>query len=174
MGLILLDSTVIVGFLDADDALHEVAVARFKEIANSHPLVASVISYAEVMTGVSLGHHPQQKVEGFFEALVKDLFPVDRTVAARAALLRGKRKSLSMPDALILATADLQSEIETVLCADGDWPKVKGLSCEVELLTVAGPRGPSFAPTGTPITDAQVRGALEGVRALRRGGVADG
>jgi hypothetical protein len=49
-------------------------------------------------------------------------------------MLRGKRKSLPMPDALILATADLQVDIETVLCADGDWPKVKGLSCKVELL----------------------------------------
>jgi hypothetical protein len=41
-----------------------------------------------------------------------------------------------MPDALILATADLQPEIETVLCADGDWAKIKGLSCKVELLKV--------------------------------------
>jgi predicted nucleic acid-binding protein len=138
VGLILLDSTVIVGFLDADDALHEVAVAGLKEVS-IHPLVASVISYAEVMTGVSLGHHPQKKVEGFFEVLVKDLLPVDRAVAARAATLRGKRKSLSMPDALILATADLQPEVDAVLCADGDWPKVEGLSCEVELLkAVAG------------------------------------
>lgn len=134
MGLILLDSTVIVGFLDADDALHEVAVARLKEIVGSHPLVASVISYAEVMTGVSLGHHPQQNVDGFFEALIKELLPVDRAIAARGATLRGKRKSLSMPDALILATADIEPEIETVLCANGDWPKVKELSCQVELL----------------------------------------
>ena len=133
MALILLDSTVIVGFLDADDAHHAATVARFKEIAGSHPLVASIISYAEVMTGVSLGHHPQQNVDGFFDALVADLLPVDRPVAARAATLRGERKSLSMPDALILATADLQPEIETVLCADCDWPKVKGLSCKVEL-----------------------------------------
>ncbi len=134
MGLILLDSTVIVGFLDADDALHEATVARFKKIVGSHLLVASVISYAEVMTGVSLGHHPQENVDGFFDVLVKELLPVDRAVAARAATLRGKRRSLSMPDALILATADLQSEIETVLCADGDWPKVGGLGCKVELL----------------------------------------
>jgi len=112
--LILLDSTVIVGFLDADDALHDVTVARFKEIVGSHPLAASVISYAEVMTGVSLGHHPKEGVEGFFEAFVKDLLPVDRSVAARAAMLRGKRKSLSMPDALILASADLDADIETV------------------------------------------------------------
>ncbi len=134
--MILLDSTVIVGFLDADDALHEVTVARFKEIVGGHPLVASVISYAEVMTGVTLGHHPREGVDGFFDALITDLLPVDRPIAARAAMLRGKRKSLSMPDALILATADLQPEIETVLCADGDWPKVKGLSCQMELLKV--------------------------------------
>jgi predicted nucleic acid-binding protein len=132
--LILLDSTVIVGFLDADDALHEVTVAKFKEIAGSQPLAASVISYAEVMTGVALGHHPQARVEGFFDTFVKDLLPVDKTVAARAATLRGTRKSLPMPDALILATADIQPEADTVLCADGDWPKVKGLSCRVELL----------------------------------------
>jgi len=132
--LILLDSTVIVGFLDADDALHEAAAAKIKKIAGGSPLVVSVISYAEVMTGVSLGRHPQQHVDGFFDALIKDLLPVDRTVAARAAELRGARRSLRMPDALILATADIEPEIETVLCADGEWPKIKGLACQVELL----------------------------------------
>lgn len=138
MGLILLDSTVIVGFLDADDALHKASVARLKEIVGSHLLVASVVSYAEVMTGVSLGHHPQENVEGFFDVLIKDLLPVDRHVAARAAKLRGTRKSLSMPDALILATADIEPDIETVLCADGDWPKVRGLDCRVEMLALDG------------------------------------
>lgn len=132
--MILLDSTVIVGFLDADDALHEVAVTRLREIIGSHPLAASVISYAELMTGVSLGHHSQEHVDRFFDALVKDLLPVDRKVAARAATLRGKRISLRMPDALILATADLHEEIDTAVCADDDWPKVKSLSCKVELL----------------------------------------
>jgi hypothetical protein len=80
-------------------------------------------------------------VEDFFDALVKDLLPVDRPVAARAAALRGKHTSLKMPDALILATADLHAEIGTILCADGDWPKVKGLSCKVELLKVDPPKG---------------------------------
>jgi predicted nucleic acid-binding protein len=135
---ILLDSTVIVGFLDADDAFHEVAVARVKEIVGAHRLVASVISYAEVMTGVSLGHHAAAAVDGFFDALVADVLPVDRPVAARAAALRGGRHSLKMPDALILAAADLRPEVATILCADGDWPKVSGLSCRVELLR-AGP-----------------------------------
>jgi predicted nucleic acid-binding protein len=145
VGLILLDSTVIVGFLDADDALHEVTVARFKEIVGSHPLVASVISYAEVMTGVSLGHHSQELVDGFFDAFVKDLLPVDRRVAASAATLRGKHISLKIPNALILATADLHQEIETVLCADDAWPKIKGLSCQVELLKPS-PRSKTRTP----------------------------
>jgi predicted nucleic acid-binding protein len=134
VGLILLDSTVIVGFLDADDALHEVSVARLRELAGAQPFVASVISYAEVMTGAELGHHPGERVVGFFDALVRDLIPVDRDVATRAAKIRGKRRSLPMPDALILATADLHPEIDTVLCADGDWPKVTGLACRTELL----------------------------------------
>jgi predicted nucleic acid-binding protein len=139
--LILLDSTVIVGFLDADDALHEVTVAKFKEIVGTHPLVASVISYAEVTTGVSLGHHAEENVDSFFDAFVKALLPVDRAVAARAATLRGSRKALSMPDALILATADCHADIDTVLCADGDWPKIAGLNCKVDLLEVSsGPR----------------------------------
>jgi hypothetical protein len=48
-----------------------------------------------------------------------------------------------MPDALILATADLHADIDTVLCADGAWSKIKGLSCEVELLEVQSPKGDS-------------------------------
>jgi hypothetical protein len=70
-----------------------------------------------ILSGVSLGHHPHERVDGFFDALVKDLLPVDRKVAARAATLRGKRLSLGMPDALILATADLHEDIDTVVCA---------------------------------------------------------
>jgi len=132
--LILLDSTVIVGFLDRDDALHEVAVAKLKEVIGSESLLASTVSYAEVMTGVARGHHPERQVQRFFDVVVGDLLAVDRQVAARAAVLRGKRVSLRMPDALILATADVHDEVDTVLCADAEWPKVKGLSCRVELL----------------------------------------
>ena len=134
MALILLDSTVIVGFIDADDALHQATVARLREIVGSHSFVASVISYGEVMTGVSLGHHAEDAVNGFFDVLVKELLPVDRAVAARAAALRGARRSLRMPDALILATADLHDGIDTVLGADEDWLKVKGLGCRIELV----------------------------------------
>ena len=132
--MILLDSTVVVGFLDADDALHDVTLARLKGLVSKHSFTASVITYAEVMTGVSLGHHAQSAVDAFFDAVLTDLLPVDKPLAARAAMLRGKNSSLRMPDALILATADVNDDVELVLCADSAWPRVRGLSCRVELL----------------------------------------
>jgi len=134
VGLILIDSTVIVAFLDRDDALHRPTVARFRELLATEALTASVISYAEVMTGASLGHHEERNVDGFFETFLSELLSVDRFVAARAAALRGGRPSLAMPDALILATADLHQEIDEVLCADREWLKVRGLNCTVELI----------------------------------------
>jgi predicted nucleic acid-binding protein len=133
VAVILLDTPVIVGFLDRDDVLHDVAVAGLRAGAKS-VFAASAVSYAEVMTGVALGHHPEEVMDGFFADLIRDLLPVDRAVAARAGALRGRCRSLRMPDALILATADLHEDVETVLCADGDWPKVEGLSCRIELL----------------------------------------
>jgi predicted nucleic acid-binding protein len=146
--LILLDSTVIVGFLDADDALHEASAARFREIVPTHPIVVSAISYAEVMTGVSLGHHPTETVEKFFQALVREILPADTPVAARAGVLRGRHPSLRMPDALILATADLNPDVEAVLCSDRDWAKVRGLDCRVELLKPAMPKRPRAPSAG--------------------------
>ncbi len=134
MGLILLDTTAIVAFLDRDDALHEAAVAGLRVAGADSAFVASAVSYAEVMTGVALGHHPAEAVEGFFDNLVRELLPVDRAVAARAGALRGARRSLRMPDALILATADLHEDVQVVVCADGDWPKVEGVRCRIELL----------------------------------------
>jgi hypothetical protein len=48
-----------------------------------------------------------------------------------------------MPDALILATADLQADVERVICADGDWPKVKHLNVNVDPLRTAPQRDAS-------------------------------
>jgi hypothetical protein len=39
-----------------------------------------------------------------------------------------------MPDALILASAELHPEIETLVSGDGAYDKVAGLSLRIELL----------------------------------------
>jgi predicted nucleic acid-binding protein len=55
-------------------------------------------------------------------------------VADKAADLRSRRKSLRMPDALILATAELHPEADLVLTGDQAVVKVAGSSFKVKLL----------------------------------------
>jgi len=131
----LLDSVAVAGFLDRDDAFHAAADARIRQLAGSDTLVVSVITYAELLTGAELGHHEQSAVRGFFAQLIDEVYSVDRAVAERAAELRSKTPSLKMPDALILATADLQ-HADLVVTGDDRWPGV-GIGSRVELLVAA-------------------------------------
>lgn len=131
---VVLDSDAIAGFLDRGDALHAAADAAIRELAREHRLVASVVTYAEVLTGARLGHHGADEVAGFFAGLISDLLPVDAAVAARAADLRAAARSLRMPDALILATADVRPDAELVLTGDLRAAKLSNLDCDVRLL----------------------------------------
>ncbi|WP_363321356.1 PIN domain-containing protein, partial [Saccharomonospora sp.] len=49
-----------------------------------------------------------------------------------AAELRAAHKALKMPDALILATADLHADV--VLTGDERWLNVIGLTCELRYI----------------------------------------
>jgi predicted nucleic acid-binding protein len=131
----LLDSAVVAGFLDRDDAFHSGADSRIRELAGRETLVVSVITYAELLTGAGLGHHEQSAVRGFFGELIDEVYSVDRAVAERAAELRSQTPSLKMPGALILATADLH-HADLVITGDGRWPGV-GIGAHVELLVAA-------------------------------------
>lgn len=128
----LLDSVAVAGFLDRDDAFHAAADARVRELAGRDTLVVSVITYAELLTGAGLGHHAQSAVRGFFEQLIDEIYSVDRAVAERAAQLRSQTPSLKMPDALILATADLHGA-ELVVTGDDRWTGIN-IGARVELL----------------------------------------
>jgi len=95
-------------------------------------LVASVITYAELLTGARLGHHDHAGVRGFFEQLIDEIHGVDRPAAERAAELRAANLPLKMPDALILATADLH-QVDVIVTGDDRWAGVI-VSPQVELL----------------------------------------
>jgi predicted nucleic acid-binding protein len=130
-----LDSDAVIGFLDLRDARHHAADAAIRELAREHPLVVSVVTYAEVLTGARFGHHDEAEAVGFFSKLISEVLPVDIEIADVAASLRAKHRALRMPDALILATASVNPEVETVLTGDTGTAKVAGLSCEVRLLS---------------------------------------
>jgi predicted nucleic acid-binding protein len=131
---VILDSDAVVGFLDRNDALHDAADKAIRDLLGKERLLVSVVTYAEVLTGARLGPHDEQQVKGFFSDLISEVLPVDVDVADTAADLRSRRKSLRMPDAMILATAEMQPEVSLVLTGDEDASKVRGLKCKVQLL----------------------------------------
>ncbi len=131
---VVLDSDAVVGFLDRDDALHEAADAAIRDLVREQRLLVSVITYAEVLTGAKLGHHDEDHVRGFFGQLISEVLPVDRTVADAAAGLRSRSKSLRMPDALIVATAETDPDADLIVTGDRQVTRLSGLRCEVRLL----------------------------------------
>lgn len=131
---VVLDSDAVVGFLDRKDALHDAADTAVRDLVRDQRLLISVVTYAEVLTGARLGHHDEGQVRGFFSGLISEVLPVDVAVADTAAELRSRRKSMRMPDALILATAEIHPETGLIVTGDIQVAKVSGLSCKVHLL----------------------------------------
>ena len=129
MGVALLDTNTVVGFLDADDLLHQAADTAVRAAATEHVFVVSVVTVAELLTGAKLGHYDERMVRRFFTQATSTRVPLDEPVAERAAELRAAHKALKMPDALILATADLHADV--VLTGDERWLNVIGLTCEL-------------------------------------------
>ena len=129
MGVALLDSNTVIGFLDADDLLHQAADTAVRAAASEHVFAVSVVTVAELLTGAKLGHHDEETVRRFFAQTTSTRIPLDEPVAERAAELRAAHKALKMPDALILATADLHADV--VLTGDERWLNVVGPTCEL-------------------------------------------
>lgn len=130
-----LDSSVVVGFLDRSDDLHQAADEEIRDLLGGRQLVVSVITYAEVLTGARLGHHDEDGVRGFFDELISRILPVNVAVADVAARLRAPAQPIAMPDALIAATAELDPEVDLLVSGDRGVAKLKGLDCPVRLLS---------------------------------------
>ncbi|HET7591149.1 MAG TPA: PIN domain-containing protein [Solirubrobacterales bacterium] len=131
---VVLDSDAVVGFLDRDDALHGAADDAIRDLIGTHRLLVSAVTYAEVLTGARLGHHDEEQARGFFYELTSGILSVDMEIAEKAAELRSRLKSLRMPDALVLATADIAPEVELVLTGDRQMERVSGLACQIQVL----------------------------------------
>lgn len=131
---VVLDSDAVVGFLDSKDALHVAADTAIRDLVHEQRLLVSVVTYAEVLTGAGLGHHDEDQVRGFFAQLISEVLPVDMTVADKAAEFRSHLKPLRMPDALILATAEINPDVDLLVTGDAQAPKVPELDCAIRLL----------------------------------------
>lgn len=122
MALIVIDASVVIAFLDADDAHHEGAVAALTT-SRADRLVIPASAYAEVLVGpMRRSRSMADVVDHALADLNVEVVSVTRDIAMRAARLRASQTSLRLPDALVLATGDLL-EATAVLTADRAWRK---------------------------------------------------
>jgi predicted nucleic acid-binding protein len=122
MGTVVLDASVVLALFDPEDALHASASAAARErraAGDDFLLPASVL--AEVLVGAA--RRGEAELAGR-RALAIAAFgpphPVDEEVAVAAARRRARHRSLRLPDALVIAAADVAGA-DAVLTGDKRW-----------------------------------------------------
>lgn len=119
--MIVLDARVIIAFLERRDALHDAAAAAVTATVGRSKAVPST-TYAEVMAGaLRRGHEATAAADLFFTRC--RLEAVDHRVARSAAALQAAHRSLTLPDAVVLAFGEAH-EADAVLTADRRWVDV--------------------------------------------------
>ena len=122
MGLALLDTSVVIGALNRDDALHEAASQAVRNERDRHPLAISALSYAEILVGpLRAGGRAVEVVERF--AAQVRIVELSADIARLAAELRARR-GLKLPDAVIVATG-LHLRADVILTADARWKGIE-------------------------------------------------
>lgn len=104
MGVVVFDSDVLIGFLNAGDAHHEAAVEQMRgALAPGTLRWVSAVNYAEILIGpVKAGK--QDVVDAMLVRFSIETKQIDMALALRAAAVRA-HTGLKLPDAFALATA---------------------------------------------------------------------
>jgi predicted nucleic acid-binding protein len=135
MGLTHLDAGVIIAFLDGADAHHDAARSVLSTaLDNAERLSIAASALAECL--VSPARRSTKAVE--LVRTVVDRLPVsvvhlDEEIATQAAMLCARHRSLKLPDALVIATAE-HSSADRLITTDHKWPtaKVMKLTMSIE------------------------------------------
>lgn len=122
MAVVVLDASVVIAFLDANDSHHTRAVSALNAaLASDAVLPAS--AYAEVLVEPwRRGADTVAQVRKFVADFGIRIEPLTADVAERAARLRARQRGLRLPDALVLATGDVLDA--HVLTCDRAWARV--------------------------------------------------
>ena len=132
MGLTHLDAGVIIAFLDADDSRHDTAtsvLADALERADRLSIAASAL--AECLVGPARrSTKAVELVRTAIGRLPASVVPLDEQIATRAAMLRARHRTLKLPDALVIATAET-SGADRLITTDRKWPTTKAMKLAV-------------------------------------------
>ena len=119
--LIVLDASVAIAALAADDAHHRAASAAVT-MANDDELVIAATTRAEVLVGPSrVGGAALAAAQDFVDGC--ETIPVTSAIADAAASLKAHHRALSVPDAIALVVADL-IDADAIWTFDRRWTTV--------------------------------------------------
>jgi predicted nucleic acid-binding protein len=123
VALIVVDESVIIGFLDPEDALHDASVGALSKYQHDNLEIPASV-YAEILVApYRKGAQAVAEVEAFLADFAVKVEPITAAIARAAARLRSRREGLRLPDALVLATAD-EVVADTLLTGDESWKKI--------------------------------------------------
>jgi len=121
MALIVFDASVVIALLDPADALNAGAQREFDRVAGED-LALPASALAESLVGPARAGRLEEartRIDAF-EFQVTD---INGAVATEAARLRGRNPGLRLPDALVLAAAEVLDAAE-LLTGDADWRRL--------------------------------------------------
>ena len=119
--LIVLDTSVAIAALSADDAHHDAAV-RALAGASGDELVLAATTRAEILVGPArVGAKVLRIARDFADGC--ETIPVSASIADDAAALKAQHRGLSLPDAIALVVAEML-EADAVWTFDRRWRDV--------------------------------------------------
>jgi predicted nucleic acid-binding protein len=134
MGLTHLDAGVIIAFLDATDAHHNAARSALSNaLDNAERLSIAASALAECLVGPARrSTKAVELVRTVIDRLPVTVVQLDEEIATQAAVLRARHRSLKLPDALVIATAE-HSNADRLITADRKWPTAKVMKLTVSI-----------------------------------------
>jgi predicted nucleic acid-binding protein len=120
--LIVLDASVAIAALAADDAHHDAAVAALAGASNDE-LVLATTTRAEILIGPArAGGKTLEAARHFVDGC--ETVPINTVIADSAAALKAQHRSLSLPDAIALVIAET-IDADAVWTFDRSWRNVQ-------------------------------------------------
>ena len=134
MGLTHVDAGVIIAFLDGDDAHHDAARSALSNaLDNAERLSIAASALAECLVGPARrSTKAVELVRTVIDRLPVSVVHLDEEIATQAAMLRARHRSLKLPDALVIATAE-HSSADHLITTDRKWPTAKAMKLTVSI-----------------------------------------
>lgn len=134
MGLTHLDAGVIIAFLDGTNAHHDAARSALSTaLDNADRLSIAASALAECLIGPARrSTKAVELVRTVIDRLPVSVVHLDEEIATQAAMLRARHRSLKLPDALVIATAE-RSSADRLITTDRKWPTAKVMKLTVSI-----------------------------------------